>query len=111
LVVSFQYGLDEEAIAKVAGLRNYDTGIALKTGIRDLMFPCGISRDLAHASANKLIGADRFGALRIRISYPVLTIGKDSFTCWYDAAGKEIERIKHRKLAPTIIQRSRRKKS
>jgi hypothetical protein len=99
LVVSFQYGLDEEAISKIAGLRNYDTGIMLKTGVRDMMFPCGTDRILAHAAANKLHGADLFGALKIRISYPVEKVDGDSFTPWYAPDGKLIERVKHRKLA------------
>ena len=110
LVVSFRYGLDEDEIAKVAGLANYDTGTTLNgpnAGMRDLMFPCGVNRDLAYAAANRLAGADRFGALRIRISYPVEKVGEDSFTPWYDAKGKEIERVKHRKLVRKLVKRRR----
>jgi hypothetical protein len=109
LVVSFHYGLDEEAISLVAGLRNYDTGITMNgpgRGIRDLMFPCGTNRELAHAAANRLIGADRFGALRVRISYPVEHKGKDAWTPWYDAAGNRIERIKHRRKAHVILRKT-----
>src|ERR1700722_18993111 len=61
LVVQFRYGLDEEAIARIAGLRNYDTGISLtgsEAGIRDLMFPCGTNRELAFLAANRLYTAD-----------------------------------------------------
>jgi hypothetical protein len=102
MVVSFQYGLDEAAISRVARLRNYDTGITMcgpQRGVRDLMFPCGLSRDLAHAAANRLVAADVFGALRIKISYPVEHKGKDSWTPWYDASGRLIERVKHRRKA------------
>lgn len=109
LVVSFRYGLDEGAISKVAGLRNYDTGITMSgpsAGIRDLMFPCGTSRLLAHNAANRLLAADHFGALRIRISYPVEHVGKDDFTPWYDAEGDRVVRIKHRKRAATIIRKT-----
>jgi hypothetical protein len=107
LVVSFQYGLDEDAVSLVAGLRNYDTGITMtepNRGVRDLMFPCGTSRELAHAAANRLLGADRFGALHIRISYPVEHQGKDSWTPWYDAAGNLIERIKHRRRRRRMVK-------
>ena len=109
LVVSFRYGLDEDAISLVAGLRNYDTGIMMNgpgAGTRDLMFPCGTSRELARQAANRLIGADRFGALTIKISYPVEHEGKDSFTPWYDAGGVLIERIKHRRNVQTIIRKT-----
>src|SRR5579864_8254061 len=61
LVCSFVYGLDEEVIAKVAGLGNYDTGITMRgpgTGIRDLMFPCGTSLSLAQMAGKRLRGAD-----------------------------------------------------
>jgi hypothetical protein len=98
LVVSFEYGLDEEAISKVAGLRNYDTGITLATNLRDLMFPCGTDKVLAYSAANRLKAADHFGALRIRISYPVEHVGKDDFTLWYSPDGKLLEKVKHRKL-------------
>ena len=109
VVVSFFYGLDEDVISLAAGLRNYDTGFSMSgsdRGIRDLMFPCGTSRELAHAAANRLLGADRFGALRIRISYPVEHKGKDSWTPWYDAAGNLIERVKHRKNVHKIIRKT-----
>jgi hypothetical protein len=103
LVCSFVYGLDEQVIAKIAGLRNYDTGITMRgpgTGVRDLMFPCGTNRLLAQTAARRLRAADHFGALRLRISYPVEHKGENSFTPWYDIDGKLIERIKHRILAP-----------
>jgi hypothetical protein len=98
LVVSFSYGLDEEAIALVAGLRNYDTGYEFKSGKRDLMFPCGTNKLLAHNAANRLLGADRFKVLTVKISYPVEHEGKDDFTSWYTADGRLLERVKHRKL-------------
>ena len=109
LVVSFFYGLDEDAISLAAGLRNYDTGISMNgpdRGIRDLMFPCGTNRELAHAAANRLVGADRFQALRVRISYPVERKGKDAWTPWYDADGNLIVRLKHRRNAATIIRKT-----
>lgn len=105
LVCSFKYGLDEEVIAKIAGLRNYDTGVTMRgpgMGIRDLMFPCGTSLKLAHTAARRLRGADHFGALRLRISYPVEREGRNSFTAWYDMDGKLIERIKHRPRNPNV---------
>jgi hypothetical protein len=116
LVVSFVYGLNEDAISKIAGLRNYDTGvgpISKKAGIfgttktlqRDLMFPCGTDRELAHRAASHLMAADHFGALTIKISYPVEHVGKDSFTPWYGVNGEFIERIKHRKLSHKVIKR------
>lgn len=114
LVVSFTYGLDEAEISRVARLRNYDTGITMsgpQRGIRDLMFPCGIDRDLAYAAANRLVSADRFGALRIRISYPVERKGKDTWTPWYDANGKLIERVKHRRQANVVIVKHRSRKT
>ncbi len=101
LVVSFKYGLDEEVIAKVAGLRNFDTGITMcgpEAGIRDLMFPCGTSLEVAQTAGRRLRGADHFGALRLRISYPVEHEGKNEYTPWHDINGKLIERVKHRKL-------------
>jgi hypothetical protein len=110
VVVSFMYGLDEEAIAKIAGLRNYDTGITMRgpgTGVRDLMFPCGIDKTLAYSAACRLQSADHFGALKIRISYPVEHEGKDSYTPWYSPNGKLIERVKHRKLARRVIIKHR----
>lgn len=110
VVVSFPYGLDEEAIARKAGLRNYDTGITMRgpgTGIRDLMFPCGTSKELAYAAANRLYGADTFGALRIKISNPVEHVGEDSFTVWTGHDGRLLERVKHRKQAVKIIRRRR----
>ena|ERR1700679_1184108 len=109
LVVSFQYGLDEAVISAIARLRNYDTGVMMSgpdRGTRDLMFPCGLSRDLAHAAANRLVAADTFGALRIKIRYPVEHKGKDSWTPWYDATGKLIERVKHRRSAVSIIRKT-----
>ena len=101
LVCSFMYGLDEEVIAKVAGLRHFDTGITMSgpgTGVRDLMFPCGTNLELAEMAGRRLRGADHFGALRLRISYPVEHEGKNSYTPWHGIDGKLIERIKHRKL-------------
>ena len=101
LVVSFMHGLDEQIIAKIAGLRNYDTGITIKgpdRGVRDLMFPCGRNLELAQTAARRLRGADHFGALRLRISYPVEKVGNDSFTPWYDLDGKLIDTVKHRNL-------------
>ncbi len=113
LVVSFMYGLDEGIIAKIAGLRNYDTGITLlgrSKGVRDLMFPCGTSLKLAQMAARRLRGADHFAALRLRISYPVEKVGKNSFTPWYDIDGHLIERIKHRKLVVTTGNDGRKQK-
>ena len=106
LVVSFTYGLDEEIIAKIAGLRNFDTGISMSgpdRAIRDLMFPCGTNLKLAQIAGKRLRGADHFGALRLRISYPVETQGQDRYTPWYDIEGKLIERAKHRKLRPVLV--------
>jgi len=102
LVVSFPYGLDEDAIRKVAGLKNYDSGITLcgpGTGIRDLQFPCGTDLGLAQDTGLNLQDADHFGALTLKISYPVRHEGKDSFTDWYDIRGKLIESVKHRREA------------
>lgn len=110
LVVSFRCPLEESVISEIAGLSNYDTGTDLRTGVRDLMFPCGTDRKLAHRAAKRVWKADYFGALRIKINYPVEHEGKDSFTPWYDVDGKLIERIKHRKLKPRIIRRPLRKK-
>lgn len=110
LVVSFGYGLDEPTIAAVAGLRNYDTGFCLATGVRDLMFPCGTDKQLAYVAANRLLGADRFGALRIKISHPVEHIGKNAYTLWFNAAGKLIDRVKHRKLK-VVKKRAKGRKS
>lgn len=76
-------------------------------GIRDLMFPCGTNRLLAHSAAIRLLSADHFGALIVKISYPVEHEGGDSFTPWYDAAGKLIERVKHRKQGKLIIVRKK----
>src|SRR5579862_1079320 len=98
LVVSFRYGLDEEVIAKVAGLRNYDTGISMSgpdAGIRDLMFPCS-TKEMAEVAGKRLRAADHFGALRLRISYPVEQEGKNRYTPWHEIDGKLIERVKHR---------------
>ena len=108
LVVSFMYGLDEDVISKIAGLRNFDSGTTMsgpEEGIRDLMFPCGTSLELAQKAGQRLRGADHFGALRLRISCPVEHEGKNDFTPWYDIDGRLIERVKHRKLA-VIVQRS-----
>lgn len=102
LVVSFRYGLDEEVIAKIAGLRNCDTGMDLRSGVRDLMFPCGTDLKVARSAARRLWRADYFGSLRLRISYPVEHVGKDSFTCWHDKDGKLLERVKHRHLSKVI---------
>jgi len=110
LVVSFHYGLDDDQISKVAGLRYYDTGTMMsgpEAGTRDLMFPCGTDKELALLAARRLFAADHFGALRIRISCPVEHIGKDSFTPWIDAQGKLIEKTKHRKKALKIIKRGK----
>lgn len=98
LVVQFHYGLNEDQIRRIAGLRNNDSGCAIHTMQRDLMFPCGTNKALAYASANRLRGADHFGALSIKISHPVEHEGKNSFTPWYSPDGTLIERVKHRKL-------------
>ena len=109
LVVTFRYGLDEEVIQNIAGLRNYDTEITMNgkhAGVRDLMFPCGTNKALAVGAANRLWRADCFGALRICIRHPVEHEGKDSFTPWYDRSGKLLERVKHRQLVPELIKNS-----
>ena len=101
LVCSFKYGLDEEVISKIAGLRNFDTGITMRgrdQGVRDLMFPCGTNLELAQTAGRRLRGADHFGALRLRISYPVEHKGKANYTPWYDIDGSLIEKVKHREL-------------
>lgn len=96
LVVSFQYGLDEDAISRAAGLRNYDTGVMLATMRRDLMFPCGTDPKMAYDAAKRLRAVDHFGVLELRISHPVEKLGKDSWTVWYNPEGKLIDAIKHR---------------
>lgn len=110
LVVSFRYGLDEEVISKIAGLKNCDTGISMsgpEAGTRDLMFPCGPDKRLAYDAARRLWKADYFGALTIKISYPVEHDGKNSFTPWYDPHGKLIERVKHRRKALVVVTKKR----
>ena len=105
LVVSFRYGLDEDRICKVAGLRNCDSGMTMSgpgTGIRDLMFPCGPSSELAYRAAQRLWKWDTFGAFRMKISCPVEHEGKDTYTPWRDRNGKLLERVKHRKLVKLI---------
>ena len=99
LVVSFHYGLDEEQISKIAGLRNCDSGYDCADQRRDLIFPCGTDRLLAHMAGARLAAADHFGALTIKISYPVEHKGSDSFTPWHDVHGKLLELRKHRKLS------------
>jgi hypothetical protein len=111
LVVSFAYGLNDNAIARIAGLKNFDTGTDPRTRIRDLMFPCGTDKELAYTAANRLWRADHFGALRIRISYPDEHEGKDTFTPWYSMDRELIERVKHRKkaLIVKVVKQRKRK--
>lgn len=116
LVVRFRYGLDEESIAKIAGLRNYDTGISLAgpdAGIRDLQFPCGdtirLGKAVALIAARRLHHADHFGALTLEISCPVERIGINGFQNWIGWDGKVTKRAKLNRSSakPTGSQRNR----
>lgn len=97
-------------IAKIAGLRNYDSGYAFEPQVRDLQFPCGAGAEgkaLAHAAAQRLKVVDYFNSLDVRVRYPDITRGRDTFSQYYCPKGHLIKEVKHRKCAelPFVVKR------
>jgi hypothetical protein len=94
----------DEAIAKIAGLRRYDSGFAFGAGRRDLQFFGGQDKRVVYRAARRLWKADYFGFLTLEIRHPDEHEGKHTYTSWYcGVTGKLLRRVKHRELRKVIV--------